>query len=119
MRFPSYRLSFVCLAALVEEISLALKDEFKVHLQDLIPHFLTILHADRTERREPTLKVEEKNGMRVVWLHLTGVDSTLTFFKSRHFFETLRFFLANALLVCQFTFRLEIRKGALFVMSKL
>jgi FKBP12-rapamycin complex-associated protein len=43
--------------SLIEEISLALKDEFKVYLADLMPHFLSILHADKTEKRQPTLKV--------------------------------------------------------------
>ena len=43
--------------ALIEEISLALKDEFKVYLSELMPHFLAILHTDRTDGRRPTLKV--------------------------------------------------------------
>eukprot|EP00742_Colponemidia_sp_Colp-10_P007030 GILJ01007544.1.p1 GENE.GILJ01007544.1~~GILJ01007544.1.p1 ORF type:complete len:2402 (-),score=355.14 GILJ01007544.1:281-6541(-) len=43
--------------SLLEEISAALKDEFKVYLPDLIPQLLNILHTDRSERRQLTLKV--------------------------------------------------------------
>jgi phosphatidylinositol kinase/protein kinase (PI-3 family) len=42
---------------LLEIISLALRDEFKIYLPDLLPQLLTILHTDRTEKRIPTNKV--------------------------------------------------------------
>eukprot|EP00002_Diphylleia_rotans_P028068 TRINITY_DN5657_c0_g1_i3.p1 TRINITY_DN5657_c0_g1~~TRINITY_DN5657_c0_g1_i3.p1 ORF type:complete len:1876 (-),score=390.71 TRINITY_DN5657_c0_g1_i3:1816-7443(-) len=42
---------------LVEGISLALNDEFKVYLPDLIPMMLNVLHTDRSERRSATQKV--------------------------------------------------------------
>eukprot|EP00004_Rigifila_ramosa_P027283 TRINITY_DN882_c0_g1_i1.p1 TRINITY_DN882_c0_g1~~TRINITY_DN882_c0_g1_i1.p1 ORF type:complete len:2377 (-),score=590.06 TRINITY_DN882_c0_g1_i1:39-6899(-) len=42
---------------LVEEISSALNDEFKVYLPDLIPSMLGVLHTDKSERRNPTQKV--------------------------------------------------------------
>ena len=42
---------------LVESISLALKDEFKLYIPDLLPHLLTVLHADRSKDRIPTLNV--------------------------------------------------------------
>jgi hypothetical protein len=42
---------------LVEEISLALNDEFKSYLPDLIPQLLNVLHTDRTGERVPTIKV--------------------------------------------------------------
>ena len=42
---------------LVEEISVALSDEFKVYLPDLIPSLLLILHTDRTDHRRHVQKV--------------------------------------------------------------
>eukprot|EP00003_Mantamonas_plastica_P010783 TRINITY_DN2025_c0_g1_i1.p1 TRINITY_DN2025_c0_g1~~TRINITY_DN2025_c0_g1_i1.p1 ORF type:complete len:2240 (+),score=782.23 TRINITY_DN2025_c0_g1_i1:702-7421(+) len=42
---------------LVEEISNALKDEFKVYLPNLIPQMLTVLLNDRSEKHQPTLRV--------------------------------------------------------------
>ena len=42
---------------LVEEISVALSDEFKVYLPELIPSLLLILHTDRTEHRRHVQKV--------------------------------------------------------------
>ncbi|EFA77745.1 protein kinase [Heterostelium album PN500] len=42
---------------LVEEISSALNDEFKVYLPNLIPQMLNVLHTDRTLKRLPTSKV--------------------------------------------------------------
>ncbi|KYQ91695.1 protein kinase [Tieghemostelium lacteum] len=42
---------------LVEEISSALNDEFKVYLPNLIPQMLNVLHADRSLKRQPTSKV--------------------------------------------------------------
>lgn len=46
--------------ALVEEISLALNDEFKIFLPELIPQLLNVLHQDRTPHRLPTQKVKRK-----------------------------------------------------------
>ncbi len=43
--------------SLVEKISVALKDEFKVYLPGLLPQMLSILHADRSKERVLTLKV--------------------------------------------------------------
>jgi FKBP12-rapamycin complex-associated protein len=43
--------------ALVEEICLALNDEFKKHLPDFIPQMLNVLHTDRTPRRQPSSKI--------------------------------------------------------------
>ncbi|GAM22047.1 hypothetical protein SAMD00019534_052220 [Acytostelium subglobosum LB1] len=42
---------------LVEEISSALNDEFKVYLPNLIPQMLNVLHTDRSPKRQPTSKV--------------------------------------------------------------
>ncbi|EAL66546.1 protein kinase, Atypical group [Dictyostelium discoideum AX4] len=42
---------------LVEEISSALNDEFKVYLPNLIPQMLNVLHTDRSPKRSPTTKV--------------------------------------------------------------
>eukprot|EP01113_Clastostelium_recurvatum_P006582 TRINITY_DN1298_c0_g1_i1.p1 TRINITY_DN1298_c0_g1~~TRINITY_DN1298_c0_g1_i1.p1 ORF type:complete len:2380 (+),score=927.36 TRINITY_DN1298_c0_g1_i1:62-7201(+) len=42
---------------LVEEISLALNDEFKVYLPNLIPQLLSVLHTDRQPKRHHTTKV--------------------------------------------------------------
>ncbi|KAF2071336.1 hypothetical protein CYY_007349 [Polysphondylium violaceum] len=42
---------------LVEEISSALNDEFKVYLPNLIPQMLNVLHTDRSIKRQPTSKV--------------------------------------------------------------
>eukprot|EP01133_Synstelium_polycarpum_P000171 gene171-204_t len=42
---------------LVEEISSALNDEFKVYLPNLIPQMLNVLHTDRSLKRQPTSKV--------------------------------------------------------------
>ncbi|GAM16986.1 hypothetical protein SAMD00019534_001610 [Acytostelium subglobosum LB1] len=42
---------------LVEEISSALNDEFKVYLPNLIPQMLNVLHSDRSPKRMPTSKV--------------------------------------------------------------
>ncbi|EGG15157.1 protein kinase [Cavenderia fasciculata] len=42
---------------LVEEISTALNDEFKVYLPNLIPQMLNVLHTDRSPKRLPTTKV--------------------------------------------------------------
>eukprot|EP01132_Coremiostelium_polycephalum_P002833 gene2833-3519_t len=42
---------------LVEEISNALGDEFKVYLPNLIPQMLNVLHTDRSQKRQPTTKV--------------------------------------------------------------
>eukprot|EP01132_Coremiostelium_polycephalum_P005602 gene5602-6970_t len=42
---------------LVEEISAALNDEFKVYLPNLIPQMLNVLHTDRSQKRQPTSKV--------------------------------------------------------------
>lgn len=43
--------------ALVEQISLALNDEFKVYLSDLIPQMLVVLHNDQTQGRKATQKI--------------------------------------------------------------
>jgi len=45
-----------CIAVL-EQLCLALCDEFQRHLATLMPKLLAILHSDCTERRRPTLKV--------------------------------------------------------------
>ena len=45
-----------CIAVL-EQLCLALCDEFQRHLASLMPKLLAILHSDCTERRRPTLKV--------------------------------------------------------------
>lgn len=42
---------------LVEQISLALKEQFKVYLPDLLPHMLSILQSDRSFERGPTIRV--------------------------------------------------------------
>lgn len=42
--------------SLVEGISLALKDEFKVYLPDLLPQLLALLSIDHSEQRRTTLK---------------------------------------------------------------
>eukprot|EP00457_Paulinella_chromatophora_P000061 gb/GEZN01000061.1/.p1 GENE.gb/GEZN01000061.1/~~gb/GEZN01000061.1/.p1 ORF type:complete len:2707 (+),score=463.21 gb/GEZN01000061.1/:107-8227(+) len=42
---------------LIEKIALALKDQFKVYLVDLMPKLLHILQTDRSTNRDPTLKV--------------------------------------------------------------
>ncbi|EGC32838.1 protein kinase, atypical group [Dictyostelium purpureum] len=42
---------------LVEEISSALNDEFKVYLPNLIPQMLNVLHTDRNNKRPATIKV--------------------------------------------------------------
>ena len=47
----------VPIITLVEEISVALSDEFKVYLPDLIPSLLLILHSDRTDHRRHVQKV--------------------------------------------------------------
>jgi FKBP12-rapamycin complex-associated protein len=43
---------------LVEEMSLALPDQFKGHLAELIPKLLGILNGDKSEKREPTLRYD-------------------------------------------------------------
>ena len=43
--------------SLVEKISLALKDEFKIYLPDLVPPLLNVIQSDRSDSRLPTLKV--------------------------------------------------------------
>jgi len=42
---------------LVEEISMALNDEFKVFLPELIPQMLNVLHTDRSPERGPTRNI--------------------------------------------------------------
>lgn len=42
---------------LVEELSLALGDDFKQHLPDLMPRMLAILHTDQSDQRRPTRAV--------------------------------------------------------------
>jgi FKBP12-rapamycin complex-associated protein len=47
----------ISIITLVEEISVALAEEFKVYLPDLIPSLLLILHTDRTDHRRHVQKV--------------------------------------------------------------
>lgn len=42
---------------LVQFVSIALRDDFKVYLPDILPHLLSILHSDRSFDRAPTLRV--------------------------------------------------------------
>jgi FKBP12-rapamycin complex-associated protein len=42
---------------LIEKIAIALRDEFKIYLPDLLPQLLRVLSSDRTEHRRPTVKV--------------------------------------------------------------
>jgi len=50
----------ISIITLVEEISVALAEEFKVYLPDLIPSLLLILHTDRTDHRRHVQKVRRK-----------------------------------------------------------
>ena len=52
----TYRSRMHCLS-LLEQLCLALTDEFAQHLPPLMPKLLAILHDDRTEQRLPSLKV--------------------------------------------------------------
>eukprot|EP00736_Rhodelphis_marinus_P007859 Rmarinus@m.12108 len=45
------------IVTLVERLCVALGDEFRAYLPNLIPHLLNILHSDRSERRMPIVKV--------------------------------------------------------------
>lgn len=42
---------------LIEEISVALGDEFRPHITELLPLLLQILHNDNDPNRDPTVKV--------------------------------------------------------------
>eukprot|EP01083_Nonionella_stella_P022317 61746_1 len=48
---------FCRILSLVEQISIALKDEFKVYIPGLIPQLLDVLHNNRTAGRESALNV--------------------------------------------------------------
>ena len=43
--------------SVLEQLCLALSDEFEPHLPALLPRLLAILHTDRSSRRRPTLRV--------------------------------------------------------------
>lgn len=45
------------LLLLIEQISIAMSDEFKVYLTDLIPLLLNVIHTDKSKNRIPTVKV--------------------------------------------------------------
>ena len=55
LRAPS-RIQIHCIQ-LVEQLAIALNDEFREHLSPLIPQLLAILHADRSEGRLPSRRV--------------------------------------------------------------
>ncbi len=67
---PADLISNFQIITLVEELSLALGDDFKEHLPDLMPRMLAILHTDQTDQRRPTRAV--LHALEVIGINMEG-----------------------------------------------